>query len=96
MYYLLYKYHRGSMYNGTLNDNCIINEFKPHPFHLYADWERTKDVSTSIFRFYISLITLGKTVHLCILDKNGGRLCIRHTLYLKILNTHFLKRENIA
>ena len=42
MYYLLYKYHRGSMYNGTLNDNCIINEFKPHPFHLYADWERTK------------------------------------------------------
>ena len=72
MYYLLYKYHRGSMYNGTLNDNCIINEFKPHPFHLYADWERTKDVSTSIFRFYISLITLGKTVHLCILDKNKG------------------------
>ena len=92
MYYLLYKYHRGSMYNGTLNDNCIINEFKPHPFHLYADWERTKDVSTSIFRFYISLITLGKTVHLCILDKNKG--AIMHSAYIipKNFKYAFLKK----
>ncbi len=80
MHYLLYKYHSGYKYNGTLNDNCSIYEFRPHPFDLYADWERSRNLSTSIFRFYISLLTFGKTVYLCILNKNGG--VIMHSAYI--------------
>lgn len=92
MRYLLYEYKKGIKYNGSIDNNYIIKQFKPRPLKLYADWEKGKDFATSIFRMYISILTFGKTRYLCIIDKSTQD--IRHSAYVipKNIKYSFLKK----
>lgn len=92
MRYLLYRYNRNFKLNGTIDSNLIISEFKPNPLRLYADWEKDKNLATSIFRMYISILTFGKTRYLCIIDKNNG--AIKHSAYVipKNIKYAFLRK----
>ena len=82
MKYDLYKFDRFRRTTALLNCKELeIIKFRPSAFHLYYSSENrdSKSFRTSLFRFYISLLTAGKTTIYLALDKNKN---IIHTAYV--------------
>lgn len=73
-----------------INNDLEIKVFKPLPWKLYFDKSIEKmSFRTSLFRLYISLLSLGKTKIYFAIDKILETLFIHHVLFQEILSIPF-------
>lgn len=94
MQYLLYKYDEKVEKNIKNLKNIKIIEFSPKLFKLYNNNEE-KNLKTTIFRFYISILTLNKVKIYLAIDENDR---IVHTAYAicRNLKYPFLDKKDVA
>ncbi|MBR1540142.1 MAG: hypothetical protein IJ629_03080 [Clostridia bacterium] len=94
MQYLLYEYDDKAQKNIKCTENLKIIEFIPKLFKLYKDIEK-KRFRTTIFRFYISILTKNKTKIYLVLDEKNR---IVHTAYIICNNLKypFIPKNSIA
>lgn len=93
MEYLLYKNSASKKRSFSQNEKIRIRVFRPQIWNLFLHHPNDKkDIRTGVFRFYISLLTLGKTEIYFAEDEKGNFL---HSAYVipRNIKYSFLKND---